>query len=204
MIDLLVKEAYRFAEKGEIYEAHTLLGTLHIYGVKSVEIADLREDVGIAYLKATSRPVRFGVVQYLGLHMFIIPSIKEDHLEFIGLSPFARPFFEVKNPTYKKRGNHEVMFKVDDIWVYGIFQEEDTSFCFGQVISVNIGKLRVIPCFANAKIENLARKRLKSIEDDYLIWGLPNDFFMLPEEYEATQQEQTRLALAHYGITPKE
>ena len=201
--EFLIQEAYRFAKEGKISEAHTILGMLHIYDVKSVEIAELRKDIGIAYLKACDRPVHFGVVQYLGFRIFTIPSIKEDHLEFIGLSPFARPFFEVKNPTYNKHGNHEVLFKVDDIWVYGIFQEDSDS-CFGQVVSVYKGRLRVIPLFANAKIEHLARKLLKSIQKDSLIWGLPDDFFMAPEEYEATRKSQTRLALAYYGITPKE
>ena len=198
MVQGLIQEAYQFAEKGEISKAHTILGMLHIY---DVEIAELRKDIGIVYLKACDRPVHFGVVQYLGFRIFTIPSIKEDHLEFIGLSPFTRPFFEVKNPTYNK---HEVLFKVDNMLVYGIFQEEDTSFFFGQVISVNNGKLRVIPCFANAKIEHLARKHLKSIQKASHVWGLPDDFFMAQEEYEATRKEQTRLALAYYGITPKE
>jgi len=205
--EFLIQEAYRFAKEGKIYEAQKVLGMLHIYGL-SDKVADMREEIGLAYLKDAYHPVHFGLVQHMNFRISTIYDYTHYDHAFIGLSPYATDSFGVRSPIYKKYGNsHEVLFKVGDMWVYGNFTQvngEDDFYC-GQVVSATTGRLRVIPFFETTEIKALARKAIDNLKNvGFYVWKFPEDFDMAPSEYEATQQEQTKLALAHYGLTPKE
>jgi len=205
MTELLIEEAYAFAKKGRVYEALAVIEVLHIYGVSSKEVAKLIEDVGLTYLKETSHPVLFGLVERANFFISTIYDYTQYDHAYIGLSPHARPTFEVKNPTYKEYGNsHEVLVSLDGEWFYGNFTQyrgEDDFYC-GQVVSATKGRLQVIPYFATAETKDLALDAIRGLKGaDYHVWELPENFNMVPSEYETTQQAQTALALAHYGLT---
>jgi hypothetical protein len=163
----------------------------------------LREEVGLTYLQWSYNNVRFGLVQYFDFRISAIYNSDLDSNVFIGLSPDASETFGVKAPVYNKDGhNHEVLFKLDRMWLYGNFtQVGDDDFYCGRVVSATGGRLQVIPYFNSMYVKSLALKAIKGLRNaDSHVWDLPEDFNLAPEDYKAMQQEQTRLALDFYEI----
>ena len=202
--EYLTREAYHQAKGGKIYEAQKILGLLYIYNVSPEDVTELRKGVGLTYLKWSYNNVHFGLVQYFDFRISTIYKGMQDSSAFIGLSPYANETFGVEAPVYKKDGDsHEVLFKLDRMWLYGNFTQVggDDHFYCGRVINATGGRLQVIPYFNSAYVKALALGAIKGLRNaDSHVWAVPEDFNLVPTDYKAIQQEQTRLALSFYKL----
>lgn len=202
MTDAVKKSALDFAKAGNLSSARTMITNYKLLRVGKEEVEALKKEVGIAYLKACKEPIHFGVVPDGAYHT---GRISWD--SYTGLSPYAKPTYYIINPTYDKYGNNlEVLTQLSMYeWVYGKFTQSDPDvFHGGRVVGFNDGTVTVIPFFATAGIEAIARDAIKGLNGaDYHEWDVPEDFSLDSADYAILQREQTWLALESVGIHAK-
>jgi len=188
------EDAYNFAKRDQIYFAQKVIGALVAYGFSDEEIEALRKNVGITYLKHCDNPI-FGGVDYYDYRLATVDDNGEDGKQYIGLSPYAYRTFSVTDFVYVRNGKSQVvLFEFEKAWFY-INLSKNYG---GRVVTFHYNKAWVIPYFDLEWIKAKAQERIRNLE--YHEWELPENFSMASSEFEATQQEQTELALDHYGF----
>jgi len=199
---MLEQEAYGFAERKDIESAIKIVDILKVLGVPEEEIAELRNKVGLTYLKRC-KEVKFGIVPPYALHTATVDADDEhesDDNQYIGLSPYALQTFQVSRPIYyKELRNKKVLFPQNGKWYY--VSLKDGGDYGGRVIHAHDGVYWVIPFFNLERIKMLAQEHIRELGDvNSHVWERPENFWTKPAECEYVQHVETKLAVKHYGL----
>jgi len=202
MKDKVKKSALGLAKAGKLNSAYGALKYYKMLCIEKEEVEELTKEVGLTYLRYCGEPIHFGVVPDGAYHT---GRISWD--SYTGLSPHAKPTYYITNPAYDKYGNNrEVLTQLSVYeWIYGKFTQSDPDvFHGGRVVGFNDGTVTVIPFFATAGIEAIARDAIKKLKGEpYHEWDVPDNFSMDSQDVKALQEEQTDLALKSVGLPTK-
>ena len=203
----LEQEAYHLAKLGKICEAQKLVDTLVILGLGVEEIKALRSNVGMTFLKNHEEHPKFGVIEPFYLRHAVVGDYKGEDRQYIGLSPYAYYRLMAFVPYYSKKYSEKYEQKeflynngVDWFYIY-IPKDESKAPYGGLVVEAYKGECGVLPYFDLEGIKAKAQELIDELGDvDYHVWERPKNFSMDSADYAHIQEEQTELALDHYGF----
>ena len=199
LLEQVKEEVYRLAKLGDIYTAYHIVVALDVWGnMSSDEFNALRQNVCFTYLKSTDKPIEWGVVEYYEYRNATVLTSGED--QYIGLSPSPHAKFSVTDFVYNKHGNSLVaLFEVENEWFYVNFNPHQKYG--GRVVGFYKGTAWVVPYFDLTQIKAKAQELIDELGGvDYHEWERPKNFSMDSADYAHIQEEQTELALDHYGF----